>query len=139
MNDKPMREIQYKGFTVKDDGTIINRFGNKVGFANGHGYIYVQVGKSRIPAHRFIWEAFNGEIPNGMEIDHINTIRTDNHLENLRLVTSSENKRNPITLAKYKESNKGKDSYLRRMKASMGMWMMNQIKRYHKELSKNSK
>ena len=25
-------EVIYKGFTVKDDGTVINRFGKKVGF-----------------------------------------------------------------------------------------------------------
>lgn len=43
--------------------------------------------------HRLIWEAFNGEIPEGMQIDHINNDRTDNRLENLQLVTCSENNR----------------------------------------------
>ena len=41
--------------------------------------------------HRFIWECFNGLIPKGMEIDHINDIRDDNRLCNLQLVTPSEN------------------------------------------------
>jgi hypothetical protein len=39
-----------------------------------------------------------GEIPEGMVIDHINTIRTDNRLENLRCVTHLENNNNPLTI-----------------------------------------
>lgn len=101
-------EVEHKGFTVKDDGTVINKFGRKVGHKQKNGYMYVTVCGKQILMHRFVWEAFNGEIPDGMEIDHINTIRSDNRLENMRLVTSKENKHNPITLATYKISNKGK-------------------------------
>ena len=68
-----------------------------------------------------------------MEIDHINTIRDDNRLENLRLVSSSENKRNPITIERYKKSNKNKPhTYKQRIKASMNMWFQNLIRQYHK-------
>lgn len=34
------------------------------------------------------------------DVDHINTIRTDDRVENLRWCTRAENMRNPITLAK---------------------------------------
>lgn len=44
--------------------------------------------------HRVIWELHNGPIPEGMQIDHINHIRSDNRIENLRLVTAKENGRN---------------------------------------------
>lgn len=44
-------------------------------------------------AHRVIWAIVHGTWPIS-EIDHINGIRTDNRLANLRLVTSSENSRN---------------------------------------------
>lgn len=101
-------EVQYKGFTVRDDGTVINKYGKKVGFKVKNGYRHIVVNYKQILEHRFIWEAFNGEIPEKTEIDHINTIRDDNRLCNLRLVSSSENKRNPKTLERYKESNKGK-------------------------------
>ncbi len=37
---------------------------------------------------------FNGEIPAGYEIDHINSIRNDNRIENLRLAKRSENMQN---------------------------------------------
>ena len=129
-------ETQYKGFTVRDDGAIINRFGKVVGFNNGiKGYRYISIEGRKVSKHRFIWEAFNGEIPQGLEIDHIIPISeggTD-ELSNLRLVTSSENKRNPKTIEKYKISNKNKPhTKLQRMMASMDMWFKNQIRRYHK-------
>ena len=39
----------------------------------------------------------NGDIPDGMEIDHINRDRYDNRIENLRLVTKSQNSLNKTT------------------------------------------
>lgn len=101
-------EKTYKGFTVKDNGTIINKYGKEVGYNGNKGYRYVQVGDKKVLIHRFIWEAFNGGIPEGMEIDHINAVRDDNRLENLRLVTHKENCNNPLSIDTYKESNKGK-------------------------------
>lgn len=44
--------------------------------------------------HRIIWELHNGEIPEGMEIDHINHVRDDNRIENLRLVRRQQNNQN---------------------------------------------
>ena len=46
-----------------------------------------------IGAHRFIWECVNGDIPEKYEIDHINSVRDDNRIENLRCVTMAENRR----------------------------------------------
>lgn len=46
--------------------------------------------KIRLIAH-LVWEAFNGPIPPGMQVNHINECRTDNRLENLNLMTSKEN------------------------------------------------
>lgn len=58
--------------------------------------------------HRIVWETFNGDIPTGYEIDHLNTIRTDNKLENLRVCTKSENMLNPITRKRNSEAQKNK-------------------------------
>lgn len=45
---------------------------------------------------------------NKPEIDHINTDRTDDRVENLRWASSSENQRNPETLRHMSEWQKGK-------------------------------
>lgn len=57
------------------------------------GYRSVTVNYIKMPAHRIAWALFYGEWPRGM-IDHINGVRTDNRLENIRDVTLSENARN---------------------------------------------
>jgi hypothetical protein len=42
-------------------------------------------------AHRVVWEAFNGPIPDRLEVNHRNLDRADNRLENLELMTHREN------------------------------------------------
>lgn len=44
--------------------------------------------------HRIIAEAFLGESAYGWEVDHINKIRNDNRVENLRWIDKSENSYN---------------------------------------------
>lgn len=42
-------------------------------------------------SHRVMWESFVGPIPTGMQINHKNGIKDDNRLENLEVVTPSQN------------------------------------------------
>lgn len=55
------------------------------------GYIRISVGHSLYAAHRLAWIYVNGAIPPGLLIDHINRIRTDNRISNLRLATMEQN------------------------------------------------
>ena len=41
--------------------------------------------------HSLVWEAFNGPVPEGMQINHNDEVKTNNNLENLSLVTCKEN------------------------------------------------
>lgn len=44
-----------------------------------------------IQLHRLVWQSFNGPIDPGLQINHINGRGDDNRLENLEVVTASEN------------------------------------------------
>lgn len=50
--------------------------------------------RSIVYVHRMVYEAFKGEIPKGMEIDHIDRNKHNNNPDNLRVVTKSENIKN---------------------------------------------
>ena len=41
--------------------------------------------------HRLVYEAFVGDIPKGLTIDHINEDKLDNKISNLQLLTRAEN------------------------------------------------
>ena len=76
-----------------------------------NGYLRVNVPKpktAKVRVNRLVYETFVGEIPQGYEIDHINTIKTDNRLENLRCVTRKENASSPLTRKHKSEAHKGK-------------------------------
>lgn len=73
---------------------IYNRAGEelKQGRDRG-GYLSVHVGPRKCMQHRIVWAMAHGEWPPD-EIDHINGDHGDNRLENLRVVTPSENMHN---------------------------------------------
>lgn len=62
-------------------------------FDHSNGYIKITINKKTNYAHRLAWLYVHGEMPS-KQIDHINGIRTDNRVANIRLVTSSENSQN---------------------------------------------
>lgn len=65
-----------------------------LGSDNSHGYLHVQIAGKNYKIHRLVAQTFIGQIPQGYEVDHINRNPSDNRMENLRIVTHSENQRN---------------------------------------------
>jgi hypothetical protein len=88
------------GFVIH---TKIGNGGTPVGTSWGtlgkKGYLHVNIktGAKQVSwqLHHLVWLWHNGSLPEEeFEIDHINGIRSDNRIENLRLVTRSVNMRN---------------------------------------------
>lgn len=75
---------------------------------DSYGYYKVALCKDNITyniaVHILVAKAFIPNTENKHCIDHINTIRTDNRIENLRWVTHHENTQNPITLKHIKDA-----------------------------------
>lgn len=71
------------------------------------GYLYINLCKNSkkktLKVHRLVALAFIDNPDGKEEIDHINTIRDDNRLENLSWATRKENNNNPITRSKHAE------------------------------------
>lgn len=60
-----------------------------------------------VKVHRLVYMTFVGEIPEGMQIDHIDGDKSNNNLDNLRCVSPKENSNNPNTIWKLKGENNG--------------------------------
>lgn len=58
------------------------------------GYLTCWVDGKSYLMHRLVWIYFHGFIPLKREIDHIDGNRSNNKIENLRLVTRGENNKN---------------------------------------------
>jgi len=68
--------------------------GDEVGSKTKYGYLCVKVDGQLYQLHRIIWVLNDNSDPREMEIDHINGVRDDNRIKNLRCVTKQENQKN---------------------------------------------
>lgn len=80
--------------SLRPDGYLTGRF-------NSQQYRIHRLVSNRIRVHRAVWVAFNGEIPEGHTVDHINHVKDDNRLENLRLATAKEQRSNQVRTGAY--------------------------------------
>ena len=110
--------------------------------SNHKGYKTVMLRKDNkgktFKVHRLVAEAFIPNPENKPQIDHINCIRDDNRVENLRWVTGKENMENPLTKDKrkaiYSEETKKKMSEAKKGKShkSPSIETRNKISKSHK-------
>lgn len=68
-----------------------NLIGTIAGYQMPVGYLQVKVWQRKYYLHRLAWEFTHGPIPKDRIIDHINRIKNDNRLCNLRLANGTQN------------------------------------------------
>lgn len=91
----------YAAYDVNNGGFLITRFkgrharkpGEYAGSLSQRGYIVHSIFSVFYPIHRLVWLWFNGDFPK-YTIDHINGVRTDNRIENLREIAKGKQARN---------------------------------------------
>lgn len=93
-------------FTWVANGTRGVKAGDVAGSKTKDGYIRLSVGGRIVLAHRVAWLFVYGEFPVG-NIDHINRIKSDNRICNLREATSAENAQNRVKNSKNTSGYKG--------------------------------
>ena len=102
MNENFLPIIGYPAYQVSDHGHVLSLKSGCIlkTELRGGGYPSVTLfrkgcGKKghRFMVHRLVAGAFIGLIPQGMQINHKNGIKTDPYHENLEIVTASENNR----------------------------------------------
>jgi hypothetical protein len=85
------------GYLIAKRSHGIRKAGQRVGtLDNGprKGYYFTSVDGETYAVHRLVWVWHHGPIPPELVIDHIDRIRTNNRIENLRLVTLRQNSKN---------------------------------------------
>lgn len=114
-------EVSNIGRVRSLDREIINSNGKKIHLkgkilklqlSNG-GYLFVGLNKhnkKHFYVHFLVAKSFIPNLENKQFIDHINTNKTDNRVENLRWVTREENMNNPLTKEKMSEINRGENN-----------------------------
>ena len=69
------------------------KIGDEAGCTEVQGYRVIKINDKLYKTHILIWLWYFGELPPN-QIDHINQVRDDNRIENLRSVTQQQNLRN---------------------------------------------
>lgn len=101
---KPIEWEQAKGFSkylISTDGQIYSIVsdklivpGNKNNIKNSYlvATLYDDEGKARFMlVHRLVYMAHKGEIPKGLQVNHKDENKENNHIDNLELMTNKEN------------------------------------------------
>lgn len=94
------REAGVLYWRIRDRNTIRRKYVAGSSKGTRDGYRQVNIKGKKYKAHRIIMMLCFGHIPENAEIDHINHVRDDNRLCNLRFVTRSENRKNQSVSSK---------------------------------------
>ena len=81
-----------------DAGLVYGLKGEEIGYLHRDGYVKTSIrhGGRSFPVKRaqIVWVSVYGPVPDDLMLDHINRVRHDDRISNLRLVNARGNQRN---------------------------------------------
>ena len=79
------------GYYQTINSKILNQY--QVGAFSDYAIVFLSINAHRkvCMVHRLVYQSFVGEIPDGMDVDHIDNDSTNNKLDNLKLMTKADN------------------------------------------------
>ncbi len=103
-------------YTVSDDGSMqkVRGRGIKKTTRSTAGYRQISCYGQTFLVHRVVWEAFKGDVPEGLQINHIDGNKANNNLSNLELVTPAENMRHAVETG-LKKGEKGESNSMAKL------------------------
>jgi len=88
-------------YFVDCENGIISNAKKRLGTVSTHGYemVSLRLNNKSCPflTHRLIWEHCNGDIPEGLCVDHIDGNKLNNRISNLQLLSRSANTKKAYT------------------------------------------
>jgi HNH endonuclease len=88
-------DVKSGDFSWLIDVSSKTKAGDISGYLDKYGYRQICIFNKKYAAHRLAWLYVYGSFP-VMDLDHINGVKNDNRISNLRQVTKSENSQNRI-------------------------------------------
>jgi len=96
----PSGQTVVKGYHVTKDGKVWRETKKNCvlmkGWRTTKGYHAVSIHGRSVEVHRMVAEKYLPNPENKEQVDHINRVRHDNRVENLRWVTRKENNENKV-------------------------------------------
>lgn len=84
-------------FEVSDNGEVRHRKHKKIRkFSFRDGYARVTISGRCLQVHRVVAKAFLQDYSENQPVDHINRVRNDNRVSNLRMSTNTQNLNNKV-------------------------------------------
>jgi hypothetical protein len=88
LNERVMYDPESGNITYKASGKVAKS-------KDKDGYIRVSIGNGvRVLGHRVAWALHHNEDPGNAQLDHINRVKDDNRIQNLRVATTAQNAAN---------------------------------------------
>lgn len=83
---------KFTRYSCDEDGNIYGIKGNLLmGCESSYGYRQYEFEGKTYFGHRFVWECFVGEIPDGKVINHLDHNKQNNNIENLEVTDTEKN------------------------------------------------